>query len=42
MVNTALNMPEYEFFLTLTFPNKDRIFDSVLTSEYTSNRKQVL
>ena len=35
-------MSEYGFFLTRMFPYKDRIFDSVLIREYTSQRKPIL
>ena len=34
-------MPEYGFFLTCVFPYMDRIFDSVLISENTDQRKPV-
>ena len=38
---TEQNMPENRFSLTPIFPYKDRIVDSVLIREYTSQRKPV-
>ena len=35
-------MPEYGFSLTLVFPYKDRIYDSVLIPENMGQRKSVL